>query len=82
VAVDPTRIEGLEELFAAGSQRVIRAAMAAQIEEAEHLGLGDIPWVSQLRACVGRLDAALASFAPDQPPGRAALHLRLVPPPA
>lgn len=82
MAVDPSRIEGIEELFAAGSRRVIRAAMLAQIEEGERLGLDEHEWVRQLRACVERIDDRLAAAAPAPRPARSRqAHLRLLPPP-
>lgn len=82
MAIDPRRIEGIEEVFAAGSRRVIRAAMVGQIEEAELLGLGENEWVTQLRACVERIDARLAAASAPRPARAARVpRLRLVSPP-
>lgn len=80
MAVDPRASWEAEDRFAATSQRTIRAALVAQIAEAERLGLCDMSLVSQYRACVARLDRALASFGDDPPAPPAPPRLRLVRP--
>lgn len=59
--LDPCDVEAC---FTACSRRVIRAAIIAQIHEAEALGVGHCYWVSQMTAAVERLELTLASQAP------------------
>lgn len=76
---DPVSIPSaeLEEAFTASSRRVIRAALVAQIREAEIHGIGKCEWVNQMRETVVRLEEKMSeSF--DPPCLRAHPALRLI----